>query len=119
MVGKASAPAGAPSNNDWPAQAADTIVRVVDAVRANTTGRLINVARYIVFGLLIAIVALAAVVLLIIGLVRGLDVLLPDAWFGDEHTWVAHLIIGCVFSGIGAILLRKASRARTRAQVRE
>lgn len=94
---------GAPSTGDWPAQAADTIVKVVGQVRDKTTGPAITVARAIVYGLLAAILGGTCLVLLAIAGVRVLNVwLLPDAWFGEVHTWAAHLVLGVIFTGVGA-----------------
>jgi hypothetical protein len=43
--------------DEWPAQAADTIVRVVGSVRDKTTGPAVTAARGAVYGLLAAILA--------------------------------------------------------------
>ena len=89
---------------DWPAQAADTIVRVVGQVRDKTTGPAITVARALVYGLLAGILAIVALVLLAIVSVRMLDVYLPETLTGDDNTWAAHLIVGLIFSGAGLVL---------------
>ena len=39
-----------------------------------------------------------------IAAVRLIDNYLPDAVFGDEHTWATYLIIGLVFVVAGAVL---------------
>ena len=88
--------------DDWPAQAADTIERVVGSVRDKTTGPAITVARWIVYGTFALLVGAMVAILLAIAGVRLLDVYLPDAWFGEEHTWAAHLLIGSVFTIGGA-----------------
>lgn len=95
--------------SDWPAQAADTIERVVGSVRDKTTGPAITVARWVVYGTFALLVALAVLVLLAIAAVRLLDVYLPDAWVGDEHTWAAHLVVGLVFSLAGMVMWSKRS----------
>lgn len=88
--------------NDWPAQAADTIERVVGSVRDKTTGPAITVARWVVYGTFALVVGAMVGVLLAITGVRLLDVYLPDAWVGEDHTWVAHLLIGGLFTLVGA-----------------
>lgn len=88
----------------WAAQAADTIEGVVGTVRDKTTGPALTVARGIVYGTFAALVGLAAVILAIIGSVRVVDSYLPDAVFGEEHTWAAHMIIGLVFVIAGVVL---------------
>ena len=105
------APGHGDGHGDWPAQAADTIVRVVGTVRDKTTGPALTVARGLVYGLLALVLATAALVLLAIGSVRLIDAYLPDAVFGETHTWAAHLLVGLVFTGAGGWLWSKR-RAR-------
>lgn len=94
----------APSSGDWAAQAADTIERAVGNVRDRTTGPAITVARAVVYGTFAALVGLAALVLATVGAVRLIDNYLPDAVFGEEHTWATYLIIGLVFVIAGVVL---------------
>ena len=93
--------------DDWPAQATDTIVKVVGTASDKVTGPVTTAARALVFGLFAGILATAAIVLLAILAVRLLDNYLPSAWLGKEHVWAAHLLIGLVFSGIGLVLWSK------------
>lgn len=92
---------------DWPAQAADTIERVVGSVRDKTTGPAITAARWVVYGTFALLVGLAVLVLLAIAAVRLIDVYLPDAWVGEDHTWVAHLIVGLLFTLAGMAMWSK------------
>jgi hypothetical protein len=93
-----------PSQDDWPAQIADTIENVVGAIRDKTTGPALTFARGVVYGTFAVIVGCAALVLLVVGSVRLLDSYLPDAVFGESHTWVAHLIIGLLLTFSGGFL---------------
>jgi len=95
--------------SDWPAQAADTIERVVGSVRDKTTGPAITVARGLVYGMFALLVGSAVAVLLAISAVRALDVYLPDAVVGEQHTWAAHLLVGGVFALVGMVLWSKRS----------
>jgi hypothetical protein len=36
-------------------------------------------------------------------------VYLPDAWVGEDHTWVAHLIVGLLFTLAGMAMWSKRS----------
>jgi hypothetical protein len=90
--------------SDWPAQVADTIERLVGRVRDLTTGRAITAARAIVYGTFALLVGLAVAVLVTIALVRLLDAYLPSDVVGEEHTWVAHLLVGAVFTIAGMAL---------------
>lgn len=94
---------------DWPAQAADTIERVVGSVRDKTTGPAISIARWVVYGTFALVVGTAVAVLLAIAAVRVIDVYLPDAWVGEEHTWAAHLLVGAVFTLVGMVLWSRRS----------
>ncbi|MGE3618875.1 MAG: hypothetical protein AB7L84_00310 [Acidimicrobiia bacterium] len=95
---------------DWPAQAADTIERLVGTVRDKTTGPAIKVARVAVYGLFAGVVGLAVAILSAIAAVRFVDAYLPDAWFGERHTWAAHLLVGLVFT-IGGMVLWSRRKA--------
>jgi hypothetical protein len=90
--------------DDWPAQVADTIVNVVGSVRDKTTGPALTIARGVVYGTFAAIVGCVAIVLLVIAGVRLLDSYLPDAVFGETHTWAAHMIIGLLLAIAGLVL---------------
>jgi hypothetical protein len=98
----------ATTDDDWTVQAADTIDRVVTTIRSKTSDPLVGIARWIVFGLLAAVVGTMALVLLAIGAVRALVVYLP---FGDNRVWAAELIIGGIFV-IGGLLLFRSARPR-------
>ncbi len=96
---------------DWPAQAADTVVRVVDAVREKTTEPAQTAARAIVYGLLAAFLVVVAVVLLMVGVFRALANYLPG------EVWAAHAIVGAVFVITGLVLWtqRRGSSERSTA----
>lgn len=102
-------PQGQVDHSDWPAQAADAIERAVGTVRERTTGPAITVARALVYGLFAALVGTAVAVMLAIGAVRALDVYLPDSTLGEQHVWLAHLIVGGVFSIVGMVLWSRRS----------
>jgi hypothetical protein len=93
-------------SEDWPVQAADAIERAVGAVRDKTTGPAITAARWVVYGLFSLLVGIAVLVMLAISAVRLIDVYLPDAWVGEQHTWLAHMLIGAVFAGFGGLMWR-------------
>jgi hypothetical protein len=90
--------------SDWTVSAADTVERVVGAVRDKTTVPITTVARVLVFGLLAAVLGLAAAVFLAVGLVRAVDV-----YTGDGRVWIAHGSVGGIFTLAGLFLLRKAT----------
>ena len=93
--------------DDWTAQAADTIERVVGGLRDKTAVPLTTLARALVFGLLAAIMGSTALVFVAVGLVRFVNVYLP------EDVWAAYLLVGGIFTAAGAFTLRKATTAKT------
>ena len=93
--------------DDWPAQATDTIVKVVGTASDKVTGPVTTAARAIVYGLFAAILGTVAVVLVSILIVRLANNYLPDSVFGEEHVWAAHLLIGLLFSGFALLLWAK------------
>ncbi len=105
-------PAPSPSERDWPAQAADTIERVLGSVRDKTTGPALTGARAVVYGTFAALVGTACLVVLIIAAVRLLNSYLPDAVFGESHMWASYLILGLVFVIAGGVLWGRRHAAR-------
>jgi hypothetical protein len=95
-----------PSTSDWPTQATNTIVDLVDQVRAKTTGPAITVARGIVFGVIVAVLALVVVVLLLIFLIRLTTEVLELIWEGSG-VWLTYLLYGVLFTVAGAIAFAK------------
>jgi hypothetical protein len=94
-------PADGLFDGDWPVRATDTIERLIDQVRSKTTGPAIVASRWVVYGLVAAVLGLAALVLFVIVVVRGLDIAIP----GD--VWIVYLILGLVSSIGGVLLWRK------------
>lgn len=91
--------------DDWPAKAADQIVNLVDQIRDKTTGPAIRAARAMVFGFLATMLGTAALVLLVVGLVRFVNVYAPGG------VWVAHAIVGLLFVGCGLLLWARRYRS--------
>jgi len=100
-AGSVGAPASESPAPEWAVQALDKVDDLVAKVRANTTERLVRVARIVVFGLLAAIMGTTAGVLAVIGLVRGLDEMLPGP------VWGVYLLLGAIFTAAGAFLWAK------------
>ena len=94
---------------DWPAQATDTIVKVVGQVRDKTTGPIITVARAVVYGTLAAILGTIAAVVGFIMLIRVLMIPVEEYLGGTDRVWVVYLVLGLICSFVGWIFMRKAS----------
>lgn len=90
---------GASTGADWAVQIADTIESVVGSVRDKTAVPLETVARALVYGILVAVIGVTALVLVTISAVRLLDYVL--------EIWAAYAIVGGLFTLMGLFLWRK------------
>jgi len=101
------------SDPNWAPQVADTIERVVGQVRDRTTRPVILVARALVFGLLAAIVGLFALVILIVGLLRGFQAVLEWPFSHPTAVWLSYLIVGGLFclAGVFCMIQRNPREA--------
>lgn len=100
---------------DWPAQAATSIVDLVDQVRDKTTGRAVTAARGVVFGTLIAIITIIGAVSLVIAMIRGIQIFLEHVVGLSSQTavWASYLCLGTLFTVAGLLLWRLANRKAT------
>ena len=89
------------TDRDWPAQIADTAVRIIEQIRDKTTRRAITAARAIVFGLVALSIGTVAAFLLLIGTIRVVNVYLPG------KVWTTYLLLGGIFTLVGAFLFSK------------
>jgi hypothetical protein len=95
-------PTDEPAKPEWPIQATDTIVRVVDSVRDKTTGPALNVVRWVIYGLVLVTLALPLFVLLLIGVFRLFEGLL--LWLHESQgVAVLHDPIGFVYLFFGTV----------------
>jgi hypothetical protein len=93
---------------NWAADLADTVERVVATVRDKTTKPLVTVARGLVYGLLIAILGVATIVLLILMATRGMQELLDQFKVRrSAAVYISYLAVGGIFSLAGLLVLRK------------
>lgn len=92
---------------EWADRTVDFIDRVVSTVRRYTTQPLVTTARGVVFGLLGSFGIVGILVLLIVGLTRGLQAALDSIVNHDASVWISYFILSAVFAVIGFILMRR------------
>ena len=92
---------------EWADRTVDFIDRVVSTVRRYTTQPLVTTARGLVFGLLGSFGIVGILVLLIVGLTRGLQAALDSIVNHDASVWISYFILSAVFAVIGFILMRR------------
>ena len=92
---------------DWAAEVADRIDDVVAKVRANTSDRLVGVARMAVYGLLAVILGLTAAVLGVILFFRLLAAI-------PGEVWIPYLVLGAILVAVGLLLWSKRTAPAAR-----
>lgn len=78
-------------------RALDTIDTVVATVNDKAIRPAIVAARGIVFGVVIAVVAITVVVLFCVGFIRVTTI-------AGHRIWASYIVLGLIFSAIGAVL---------------
>jgi len=78
-------------------RALDTIDTVVASVNDKAIRPAIVAARGIVFGVIIAVVAITVVVLFCVGFIRLTTI-------AGHRIWASYIVLGLLFCGVGAIL---------------
>jgi hypothetical protein len=93
------------------AAASEHIVDFVAKVKARTTLRVVVLLRFIVYGLVVAIALVTALVLAVLGLVRMWDAYIPLNPLG-RRVWLGYVVVGGLFFLAGAALLGRRRAAR-------
>jgi nucleoside permease NupC len=93
------------SSPDWPQQATETIVNLVDNVKGKTTEPATKVVRGIVYGIVIVLLGVPAVIMAMVGVVHLLNQVSTDVL--DLGVWLVYLVLGVIFSTVGWIMWRK------------
>lgn len=92
---------------EWATRAVNLIDRVVGTIRKYTTQPLVVVARGIVFGLLAGFGMVVGLVLILVGLTRGLQSALGAVFEHEVSVWVSYFILSAIFLAVGAVLMRR------------
>jgi NADH:ubiquinone oxidoreductase subunit 6 (subunit J) len=86
---------------DWVTGAIDTVERYVGMVRDNATSKVLTALRALVFGVVIIVMAIMALVLFVVMAIRFMNAYLP------QRVWLSYLILGMVFLAVGFWLWSK------------
>lgn len=93
------------STPDWPQQATETIVGFVDNVKHKTTEPATKVVRGLVYGIVILLLGVPAVIMFLVGIVHLLNQVSTEAL--GLGVWLVYLVLGVIFSIAGWVLWRK------------
>ena len=92
---------------EWADRSVAFIDRWVQLVRRYTTQPIVTTARGVVFGLLAAFGVVSVLVVLTIGVTRGLIAALDAGLSHDQAVWGSYLVLSAVFFLLGTFLMRK------------
>ncbi|MCU1362008.1 MAG: hypothetical protein JWN99_3297 [Ilumatobacteraceae bacterium] len=94
---------------NWAPELADTVERLVAQVRDKATNKVVLVVRALVFGLLIVVTAVAALVLAIIIGTKLLQTILHigGALDHDSTVWISYLVVGGILMLAGLLFMRR------------
>jgi hypothetical protein len=98
---------------NWATDTTDAIVRFVDGVRSQTTTKVVYAARALVFGLLATFLGAVALVLLLVGAMRGLQTLLELGMSWERAVYTSYFVVGGVLCLIGLVLFKKRNAGVT------
>lgn len=93
---------------NWAPQLADLVEKYVGMVRTTATTRVVKVVRGIVFGTVIGVAAVSAVVLGVILVTKLLQRIVNiGGWIDtDSSVWVSYLLSAALFAVIGIVCMR-------------
>ena len=94
------------SDPEFPKKTVDFIDRMVGAVRDRTTKPVVAVTRGIVFGSIVAVVAVSLVVVALIAFVRGTQEVFELFLSERRAVWASYFAVGGSFILVGALLMR-------------
>ena len=109
----------APDATDWPAQATDSILNLVDNVRDKTTGPALTAARAVVYGTIIFLLSIPLGVLLLVGAMRTMEGALlaigqaTGLGFLVDPMYLVYLSFGVALVLASRYLFRKAQKPAT------
>jgi hypothetical protein len=92
---------------EWADRSVDLIDRVVATVRRYTTQPIVATARGLVFGLLAGFGIIAVIVVLGVGITRGLQEALDAAMPRDAAVWLSYFVLSGLCFLAGTLLMRK------------
>lgn len=95
------------TDQHWASDLADTVERLVGKVRDTATNNVVLVTRAVVFGLLGAVLGIAALVLTLIVVTRGLQSLLELAVEWPRAVYISYFVLGGICLAAGAFMMKK------------
>jgi hypothetical protein len=103
----------ADASPDWSDEKAGQLVDLIDTVKSRTTDNVVIIARGLVYGLVISVLAFASVIILVTVLIRMADAYLPIGSGVGDAVWAAHAFVGGLLSvlGLGAWMSRRGEGA--------
>jgi hypothetical protein len=96
---------------NWAAEVTDQVTSLVGKVRDTATDKAIVAVRAIVFGLLGAILGIALLVLVIVGLTRGIQAAFDTFLEWPRAVYVSYFVVGGILTLAGLLMMGKRTSA--------
>jgi len=96
---------------NWATEITDRLVTFIDQVRSQTTTKVVYAARGVVFGLIAAILGVFILIIVLVGLMRGLQSLLALGMDWEQAVYVSYFIVGGIMTIAGLVLFRMRNSA--------
>lgn len=96
---------------NWAESTTDQVVKLVDQVKAKTTKPAVMAARGLVFGLLAIFLGLFALVLLLVGVTRGIQTALEPLIDQPRAVYTSYFIVGGILTIVGLVLFKKRNNS--------
>ena len=96
---------------NWATEITDRLVTFIDQVRSQTTTKVVYAARGVVFGLIAAILGVFILIIVLVGLMRGLQSLLALGMDWEQAVYVSYFIVGGIMTIVGLVLFRMRNSA--------
>jgi uncharacterized membrane protein len=96
---------------NWATETTDKLVTLIDTVRSQTTQKVVYAARAAVFGVIAVLLGTFIVLIVLVGLMRGLQALLALAVDWSRAVYLSYFIVGGLLSLVGVVLFRKRNAA--------
>jgi len=104
-------PANPLTDPNWASDTTDRIVTLIDQVRSRTTTNVVYAARGVVFGLIAVMLGAFILVIVLVGLMRGLQTLLELVTTWERAVYLSYFIVGGLLSIVGMVLFRMRNSA--------
>jgi len=97
----------------WAGELSGRVIDGVGWLKARTTVPVVKILRALVYGLIVVVAAVTALVLAVLGLIRMWDVYVPLHPVG-RRVWLGYVVLGALLFLVGGALLARRTSAKAK-----